>query len=177
MVEKTGENLRRVMSRQGLTVGDVVRRARLDRRTIQGILDGTNKPHPRTIGRLASGLGVTVDEFYVDPAQLLYRRFDRQTNPVIAEVVDARPELFAEWTEADFDELHSRFGTGGPLTPEGAVKAVEAMNSKRQLHEKLSLLLESSQADVVRGMLDVLYQQVVADKDRVACDGERTIRS
>ena len=67
----------------------------------------------------------------------------------------------AHWSEADFDELHSRVGTGGPLTCEGALAAVIDMNRKRDLHEKLSLLLETHQADLVRGFLEMVYQQVV----------------
>ncbi len=65
----------------------------LDERTIRGILSGGNKPHAQTLHRLAEGLGVKVDEFFVDPAQLLYRRFDRQTNPVVAEVLERHGEL------------------------------------------------------------------------------------
>ena len=64
-------------------------------------------------------------------------------------------------TEADFDELHSRVGAGGALTAEGAVAAVQQMNRKRELHEKLALLLESSQAEVAAGILNVLYEKVV----------------
>ncbi len=162
MTSKTGENLRRLMSRLGLTLAEVVQKSGLDRRTVQGILDGRNKPHPRTVGRLARGLGVASDEFYVDPAQLLYRRLDRQTNPLVEELITSRPELFCHWTEADFDELHSRFGTGGPLTAEGVLRAVDQMNRKRDLHEKLSLLLESSQAELVAEMLEMLYKRVIA---------------
>ncbi len=102
-----------------------------------------------------------VDEFFVDPAQLLYRCFDRQTNPLVAEVIETHGELFAGWTQADFDELHSRVGTGGPLTVEGALTAVRHMNQKRELHEKLDLLLESSQAEVAADILKVLYDKIV----------------
>ena len=35
------------------------------------------------------------------------------------------------------------------------------MNLHREVHEKVAVLLESSQADVVRGIVDVLYAQVV----------------
>ena len=92
---------------------------------------------------------------------MLYRRFDRQTNPVVAQVVADRKELFAGWTEADFDELHSRVGTGGALTVEGTLTAVQQMNQKRQLHEQLDVLLESSQAEVAAEILNVLYETAV----------------
>ena len=54
-------------------------------------------------------------------------------------------------------------GTGGPLTPEGAVQVVGEMNRKRQLHEKLDVLLESSQADLAATILTAMYQKVVVE--------------
>jgi len=164
MADYTGDNLRRVMAQLGLTIEQVVKKTGLDKRTVKGILDGSNKPQPRTINRLAAGLGVSTNEFFIDPAQLLYRRFDVQTNPVVEEVVEAHPELFAGWTAADFDELHSRFGTGGPMTTEGTLSAVRNMNRKRALHEKLSVLLETSHADLISGIVDLLYDKIVVVK-------------
>ena len=160
MSDYAGENLRRLLAGRGLSIGQLAEKTGLDERTIRGILGGTNTPHARTLNRLAEGLGVAVDEFFLDPSQLLYRRFDRRTNPVVDEVMEAHQELFSDWTEADFDELHSRVGMGGALTFEGALVAVRQMNCRRELHEKLDLLLESSQAEVVRGIMEVIYAKV-----------------
>ena len=104
---------------------------------------------------------MAVDEFFVDPSQLLYRRFDRGTNPLVEEVLQEEPLLFEGWGEAEFDELHSRVGTGGALTREGTLAAVARMNSKRRLHDMLDVLLETGQAKTVSGMLELLYQQVL----------------
>jgi transcriptional regulator with XRE-family HTH domain len=161
MPDHSGDNLRRLMTRLDVTIEQVAARSALNPRTVKGILDGTNRPHARTLHRLAAGLGVSPDEFFVDPAQLVYRCFDQATNPVVADVVESHPELFGGWTEADFEELHSRFGTGGPLTTEGALGAVTAMNRNRAAHEKLALLLESSQADLIRGIVEVMYNNLV----------------
>jgi transcriptional regulator with XRE-family HTH domain len=155
------ENLLRLMAARGLTMCGVAEQTGLHVRTVRGILRGDKKPHAQTLHRLAEGLGVAVDEFFVEPAQLLYRRFDRQTNPVVAEVIDDHKELFHGWTETDFDELHSRVGAGGALTVDGALATVGQMNRKRDLHDKLDLLLESSQAEVAAGILNVLYEKVV----------------
>ena len=54
-----------------------------------------------------------------------------------------------------------RFGTGGAMTTDGIVEVVGAMNQKMEVHEKVALLLETGQADVLRGLVDVLYQTVV----------------
>jgi transcriptional regulator with XRE-family HTH domain len=166
MLHHAGQNLARLLATEGLSVHQVAARTGLDARTIRGILSGSSAPHARTLHRLARGLDVKVDEFFVDPAQLLYRRFDRQTNPLVAEVIESHQALFAGWTEADFDELHSRVGTGGALTIEGALTTVRHMNRKRELHEKLDLLLESSHAEVAAGILNVLYDKIVVRENR-----------
>ena len=81
-------------------------------------------------------------------------------------MVAASPGLFEGWTEADFDELHSRFGTGGPLTAEGTLEVVHRMNGNRQVHEKLAILLESSHADLVRGIVEMMYEKVMPNENR-----------
>ncbi len=103
-------NLRRLMARSGLTVQEAVSRTGLHENTIKAILAGAHKPQARTLHRLATGLGVPVDELFQDPSLLVHRAFDRQTNPLVEEVLATHQELLAGWSEADFDELYSRFG-------------------------------------------------------------------
>jgi transcriptional regulator with XRE-family HTH domain len=172
MSEHAGENLLRLMAAAKLSIHDVAQRSGVDERTIRGITSGPQRPHPRTLHRLAEGLGVAVDEFFVDPAQLLYRRFDRHTNPLVEEVLQTDGHLFEGWREADFDELHSRVGAGGALTRAGTLAAVQEMNRKRELHDKLDVLLESSHAQTIGGIVDLMYGQVVvAPADQTDRDG------
>jgi transcriptional regulator with XRE-family HTH domain len=154
-------NLRRLMARGGMTLSELVEASGLHERTIKSILNGTTKPHPRTLHRLAAGLGVSTDELFQNPSLLAHRSFDRQTNPAVGDVVDSHPELFEGWTEADFAELFSRFGTGGALSAAGAAEAVLAMNEKRQVHRKVALLLESSEAVLLVGLVELLYQKIM----------------
>ncbi len=148
------------MAAGGLSAHALAKQTGLDERTIRGILNRGHKPHIRTLRRLADGLGVKVDELFLDPAQLLYRRFDRQTNPIVAEVIETHKKLFAGWTEGDFDELHSRVGEGGALTREGVLAMARQANRKRELHSRLEVLLESSQAEIIEGIVDLLYEKV-----------------
>jgi transcriptional regulator with XRE-family HTH domain len=161
MSDYAPENLKRLMAGQGLSVDQLAQRSGLDRRTIRGLLRGKNKPHPRTLRVLAEGLGVSVDEFFVDPSRLVHRCFDRHTNPVVDEVVESHPELFAGWMEADFADLHSRVGTGGPLTEEGTLAAAEEINLRRELYEKMTLILATGQGPVVNAFFDALLQKYV----------------
>jgi transcriptional regulator with XRE-family HTH domain len=148
------------MAQQGLTIKLVAESCDLDERTIRGALNGTNRPHARTIHTLATGLGVSADELFLPPTQLLYRHFDRGTNPVVEGVMEAYRELFSNWTEVDFDELHSRVGTGGALTVQGTVEIVRVMNRNRETHEKLDVLLENEHAELARETIDVFYRNV-----------------
>ena len=132
-----------------------------------GVADGNSSPHSRTIGRLAKGLDVSADEFFLDPNQLAYRQFDCQTNPIVEEAIEAHAKLFDGWTEAEFDELHSRFGAGGALTLDGALAVAREMNDGRQVHEKLAMLLESGQAKLIRSIVELLYDQITVTPSAV----------
>ncbi len=159
------QNLRRLMARRGLTIEQLADRTGVDCRSIRGILDGRKRPQARTLHRLAHGLGVDADEFFLEPARLLYRRFDHHTNPEVAQAVAHHPELFRDWTEADFEELHSRFGMGGALTAEGVLEAARRMNRNRVLHRKLAVLLETGHAELVGRLIDAIYHTVVPGTD------------
>jgi transcriptional regulator with XRE-family HTH domain len=156
-------NLRRLMARQGVTIDELVERTGIDGRTVRAMLAGKHKPHAKTLHRLAAGLGVQADEFFQDPSLLAYRSFDRATNPIVDEVVEAHPRLFAGWSQHDFDELYSRFGTGGGLTAEGTLAVVKQMNRKHELMRKVAVLLESNESELLAEMIEVLYKRAVVN--------------
>ena len=154
-------NLKRLMARVGLTVEDVAQRSGLDQRTIKGILRGSHSPHAKTLHQLAAALEVPVDELFQDPSLLTHRLFDRRTNPLVEEVVEAHAELFAGWSEHDYDRLYGTFGVGGALTPEGVVALAQDMNRQREVQHKVAVLLESTHADLLAEFVDLLYKRVL----------------
>ena len=101
-----------------------------------------------------------VDEFFVDPAQLLYRRFDRQTNPLVAEVSPTTQTSLPAGPRPISTNCTAAWARAGRLTI-GRPGAVRQMNRKRELHEKLNMLLESSHAELAAGILNVLYETAV----------------
>ena len=153
------------MARSGLTLKQVVAATGLCERTVKGLLSGRNKPHARTIQRLAAGLDVSTDELFQKPSLLIHRLFDHRTNRTVDEVVNSHPDWFEGWTDADFAELYSHFGTGGALTEAGATSVVLSMNRKRDVQQKVALLLESAEAELLTGLVDLLYQQIVVSRD------------
>jgi transcriptional regulator with XRE-family HTH domain len=164
-------NLQRLMARFGLTFDDVVKATDLNERTIKAILNGSrNKPQPRTLHKLARGLGVPADELFQNPSLLARRSFDRQTNPMVDQVAAEHPEWFEGWTETDFEEAYSRMGMGGALTAEGAREVVCEMNRKRTVQEKVSVLMETGEADLLANIVETLYQRVAVLSDAVLSD-------
>jgi len=155
-------NLRRLMARHALTYDDVVECTGLDERTLRGILHAKKRPHARTLTRLAEGLRVDADELFVADPAAARAEFDAATNPAIQATLDASPELFAEWTPAEFGELASRVGVGGAMTEEGVRAAAAAMNANRRTLRRVRVLLESDHADALRTVIDAMYQHRVA---------------
>jgi transcriptional regulator with XRE-family HTH domain len=152
-------NARRLIARLGMTQADVVAATGLDERTLRSLIRGETQPHARTLHKFAVGLGVDVNELYYD-ARTAAATFDRTTNPAVAEVVAANPAAFADWTDADFDELYSRVGLGGELTEAGALAAAEAMNQRREVLHQVALLLETAEAEHLREFVAMLHRRV-----------------
>ena len=165
-------NLRRLMAREGLTLAELAQRSQLNCRTLKGVLKGGRRPRARTLHRLAASLGVPVEELFQDPALLRHRLFDRQTNPVVEELVQSSPRLFHGWSQAEFDEIYSRFGTGGALTPQGALETVCSMNRRRELITKVKLLWETGEAELLESMIDVLYRRVIVTTPGRSASGD-----
>ncbi len=160
------------MARFDLTIRQVIAQTGLHEQTVKAILAGNSKPHPRTLKRLATGLGVSEDELFQDPSLLVHRLFDRQTNPAVGQVVENHPALFAGWTESDFDNLYSRFGLGGQLTEEGVIEVVRAMERNRRVHQRVALILETGEAELLIGLVDQIFQRVdVEDCGVDDCEG------
>jgi transcriptional regulator with XRE-family HTH domain len=150
------------MAQASLTYDDVVAATGLDERTIRGVIRGRNQPHARTLHKLAAGMGVAIDELFQTPPASSPRRFDRATNMLVSDVVKANRSTFTNWSEADFDELYSRFGTGGQLTEDGVLQVAHAMNTKRDVWRQVSVILESGEADLLSQFVGVLYGRVTA---------------
>ena len=108
-------------------------------------------------------MGVAIDELFQTPQASSPRQFDRATNSLVGGVVNANMQnCFRNWSQADFDELYSRFGTGGQLTEDGILAAAQAMNAKRDLWRQVSVILESSEAELLSQFVDMLYGRVTA---------------
>jgi transcriptional regulator with XRE-family HTH domain len=156
-------NLRRIMARDDLTFDQVVAATELDERTLRSLARATTNPHARTLHKLAQGLGIEIDELFRPVGCVAPRQFDRATNSLVESCVARHAQLFKNWSLSDFDELYSRFGTGGQLTEDGILSAAEATNAKRDLWRQIGVILESSDAELLSQFVDVLYGRVTAN--------------
>ena len=155
-------NLRRIMAKGGLTFDDVVTATELDERTLRSLARATTNPHARTLHKLAQGLGIEIDELFRPVGRVAPRQFDRATNSLVESCVTRHAHLFKNWSQGDFDELYSRFGTGGQLTEHGILAAAQATNAKRDLWRQVSVILESGDAELLSRFVDVLYGRVTS---------------
>lgn len=155
-----GANIRRLMARFNMTLQQVVEATGLDERTVRSMAQGDTRPHARTLHKLAEGLGIDTDELFQDPFGAGNVEFDRATNPQVTQVIERHPEIFADWTDADFAELYSRVAVGGELTEEGALAAALAMNARREVLYQASVILETSEADILREFIGMMFRRV-----------------
>lgn len=153
-------NLRRLMALYSLTYDEVVEAAGLDHRTVRAIARAEKNAHARTLRQLAEGLGVAVEELFVDAGSIAAAGFDEATNPIVSQVIESHAALFEGWSAGDFAELHSRFGHGGELNEEGTIRAAEAMNRKREVVHKARVVLESSDGPLLEEFVRMLYDRV-----------------
>jgi transcriptional regulator with XRE-family HTH domain len=157
-----GANIRRLMARLDMTLQQVVEATGLDERTVRSMSQGDTRPHARTLHKLAEGLGIDTDELFQDPFSVGNVEFDRATNPQVTEVIERHPEIFADWTDADFAELYSRVAVGGELTEEGALSAAIAMNARREVLYQASVILETNEADILREFIGMMFRRVTS---------------
>lgn len=168
------ERLRAERLRRGWDSGELARRAGISRTTLYH-LERAHIDYPRrsTLGKLAAALELPAEQLLGEHLGSAAGRgpdaarhghgpglCDRITNPIVAEVSIERPALFRDWQPADWDELYSAFGTGGPLTPDGVIQAANLIGRKRETLRRLSIVLETHLEEVAQRLIDALYQMV-----------------
>jgi transcriptional regulator with XRE-family HTH domain len=165
-----GARIRAECVRRGLDLQELAEQAGVSRTTLYHLERGhTARVRTKTLQKITRALGLSVEELFT-PLGLLSRTgisdreksrsFDRATNPLVAEVMLEQPQLFADWSQTDVDELYGTFGTGGPLSSRGVINAAESINRRRDAFHKLHVVLETHLREHALGMIDVMYQMV-----------------
>lgn len=152
------------MAARGTTLVELAAATGLDQRTLRSILQQRSHPHARTIHKLAAGMNVAIDELLLPPglrqANLDGIALDRSTNAAVSALIAEQPDLFDHWTAAEFDEVFSQVGVGGPLTAEGIRAAAAAINRRRELWTRAAIVLDTDLGDLLSNMINLLYDRV-----------------
>lgn len=154
-------NFRRLMAKFCLTFEQVCESSGLDERTIRGISLGKNRPHARTLAKLAAGLGVEVDVLFEPITEMPHLRFDRATNRIVEEVHTKDPAAFRDWLASDYAQLYSQVGVGGPLTEAGVLAMVREINARRELRRQAEVIYESGLGEILADIVRMMYGKVV----------------
>ena len=163
---RLSRNLAELLRRREMTPAALAARSGIDEAIVRALVRGEiTRPSLTTLDPLAAALEVDVAELLTagprSERRQESRAFDRRTNPVVAEVVAAHPQLFTGWCPADYDDLYSRFGVGGPLSFAGALECAAAINDRRALTAKVALLLETEHGPTLTATVDRLYDATV----------------
>lgn len=176
--------IRAACVRKGWDLNDLAKRAGMSRTTLYHLERGrTRVPHVATLRKLAAVLEIDADELCGQSnlscdsitsngeQQPLIRaedrrQFDRATNKAVDEVSAERAELFANWSESEWDELYSTFGTGGQLREAGVVDVAQSINRRREVVRKLEVIMDTHLADTASTVIDALYQMVQVPESR-----------
>lgn len=156
-------HIRQARRQRGWNLGELAERSAVCRTTLYQLERGVvAQPRASTLKRIADAFGMPVEGLLAgeQPACEPAARFDRATNPCVAEVSEDCPSLFAGWSAAQWDELYSSFGVGGQLTPEGVVQAAVDINRKAEVMQRLNVVLETHLRDVAVSLIDTLFDQV-----------------
>jgi transcriptional regulator with XRE-family HTH domain len=164
-------NLSLLMNRHSMDLAEVAERAQILRKTlIRWIGAGTHRPQSEHLARLAQVFGLPEPRLFFDE-DLLNRveswpgrhQVDRQTNPVIDELAQEQPHLFARFGQAEWNALYSMHGTGGPLTREGVICGAERLLAKKDLRRKFEAIMETEHFAALSAIIDLMYRDTDAD--------------
>jgi transcriptional regulator with XRE-family HTH domain len=165
--DRLSRNLAAILRMRRMTPAELAERAGIDDAIVRALVRGEiTRPSLTTLDALAAALEIDVCDLIAPDMRALERRgdmrgFDRRTNPLVAEVAAAHPQLFADWSPADYDDLYSRFGVGGPLSAEGTLACAQSINDRRALALKVAVLLETEHGAALAQTVDRLYSSAV----------------
>ena len=178
--QRLASRLKALRAERGWDMSTLEERSGIGRTTLYHLEQGhTASPRMKTLNRIAAAFEVPVASLLqsetaaprpvIESSPLLdvaqQAAFDRETNPMVTEVIEERPDLFRHWSENDFDELYSIFGTGGPLTRKGVVVAAESINIKRETVRRLEVLLETQLRSAAIEVINSLYRVITPGED------------
>ena len=169
----------RLIQEKGWNREEFARLSGLNRLTVRSLFQKDPRNlHNATVAACAHALGLTVRDLREIPLPRLLDRinakgtlshdqlFDRATQPELALWADRNPEKARELRPEEWDELLSLQGTGGPLTEDGVVHFVAAIERRRKLVAKVVEIAGTDYLDLLEQMVDLVYGKIEIYPDR-----------
>lgn len=153
---------------------ELARRADVSRTTLYHLrLGKIRRPRISTLTALAEAFELPLERFLwgqpepPPPAAATpsgeSQVFDRSTNRAVQQVHGNHPQLFAHWTDREWEELYSTFGVGGALNEEGVIANARQINESRRTRRQLDVILETHLREVAARMIESLYRMVIPE--------------
>jgi transcriptional regulator with XRE-family HTH domain len=161
---------------RGWSQKEFARRAGLSRQTIREILEQTcrRRLRNRTIFGCARALGMCVSQLCQEdctpgpsvaeeglmPMLTEDLRYDLATQPQVKRWLEERKNEAGKYTQAEVTELLSMQGTGGPLTADGLRVALEQLDRKRKLFDRVHVVAGTEYLGLLERLVEWLYERV-----------------
>ncbi len=174
--------LRAFRVRKGWNMDRLARAAGVSRTTVYHLERGDiSQPRASTLYKLAVALEVAPQELESASATTAAAPesdrpsdagtsekrliFDRATNSRIKKAYSASPAVFEDWTDHEWEELYSTFGVGGAPNEHGVLAIAGKINRKREILQKLRVILETHHAEIAAGLVENLFALVEAESE------------
>src|SRR4051794_6803582 len=151
-----GSKIAELVRERGWSQKEFAQRAGLSRQTVREILEepGRRRLRNRTVFGCAQALGICVAQLRdqecvpaspppeggLPPTLAEDLRYDLATQPQVKRWLDEQPGEAARYSHGEIVELLSMQGTGGPLTSEGLLAALEQLDRKRKLIDRVHVI-------------------------------------
>lgn len=164
---------------------DFARNTGLNRQTARMILlpgGGDRRLRNNTIKAIADAFGLTVNELYTLPLEVLLPRMHRKepgqpdgtlrylyeqaTQPELLAWLERNPDRAKQLNNAMIDELLSMQGTGGPLTVFGVEQAVTQLERKYRILQQIHDIAGTEYLDLLEQFVGLLHEKVQPYRDR-----------
>jgi transcriptional regulator with XRE-family HTH domain len=170
-----GSRIAGLVRERGWSQKEFAQRAGLSRQTVREILEqpGRRRLHNRTIFGCARALGLCVGQLRGQESasafpsdgglpQVLSEelRYDLATQPQVRRWLEEKPSEAARYSHAEIVELLSMQGTGGPLTAEGVGAALEQLERKRKLVDRVHVIAGTEYLELLERLVEWLYERV-----------------
>lgn len=173
-VAQIARRIRACCMERGWDEIELARRADVSRTTLYHLrLGKIRRPRITTLTALAEAFDLPLDHFlwgHFEPPQPAVssrsgasRDFDRSTNQAVRQVHEEHPQLFADWTDREWEELYSTFGVGGAMNEEGVIANATQINESRRTRRQLDVIMETHLREVAARVIESLYRMVIPE--------------